>query len=299
MSESRIRSVDDLLIATEAVKLGQPVPAVPKQEATEKKLEPQTIEIKESNESEPEPVSLEIPEEKKEGKELVPEEKESDKASKVAQDDVDEYGNNKVTEKKMYSEEEVQRMIRDRLSRGRHVEAAPQPNIEAPRIADDADGENWESQLKDIIKQTNAEIEQEKAQRAWQQQEAQTQSEFEVKFSQSMGKYKDFSEVVTGKPITNSMMMAARSMTDPAAFIYAACKQQPKEIERIAQLNDPIAQTVEIGRLEEKMKKARQITSSPKPASKISGDMVDETPRQSIDQLINQHAKSKIMLNRR
>ena len=110
-----------------------------------------------------------------------------------------------------------------------------------------------------------------------------------------MSKYSDFQEVVSGKPITNGIMMAARSMADPAAFIYAAAKQQPKELERIAAITDPYVLAAEVGRLEERMKKARTVSKAPKPITKTRGDIADKgNVRQNLDDLIRHDAKRKL-----
>jgi hypothetical protein len=64
------------------------------------------------------------------------------------------------------------------------------------------------------------------------------------------------------------MTYALRGLSDPAAFIYAASKRHPQELARISQIADPAAQIMEMGRLEERMRKAPVGTKAPKPISK-------------------------------
>src|SRR5882724_6042410 len=123
-----IKSADDLIVKSEQDKLGKIVPESKTPQESQSELIKQTPEVKlESNSKE-----LEVSEDKEEQKEKLesqPEEEqqsepEEDKASNdVSNDDeeIDEYGT-KVGKKKLYTEEEVQRMIRDRLKRGQHPE---------------------------------------------------------------------------------------------------------------------------------------------------------------------------------
>ena len=156
--------------------------------------------------------------------------------------------------------------------------------------------EDWESQLKDLIVKTNQEVQQQEEEKQWRAQKAVEQSQFEDKFNKGASRYKDFESVVLGKALTPQMVLATGSMNDPAAFIYAAAKTQPKELERIAQINDPLAQATEIGRLAERMKKARSTTTSaPKPVTTVTGDVSDKkSSRTNIDDLILSDQKSRM-----
>ena len=89
------------------------------------------------------------------------------------------------------------------------------------------------------------------------------------------------------------MTVATRSLKDPAAFIYAAAKRNPEELARIANLSDPYAQMVEIGRLEERMRKNKSTTSAPKPLGRATDDGLvrhkkAEPKEPSIEQMIAQ-----------
>ncbi len=220
-------------------------------------------------------------------------------------DEVDDYGN-KVPKSKTYTEEEVQAMIRKRLKL-HHEERQTQeqrPTVQELRDKhltneefqhEQSSEQPWEVQLESHIKQTVQKIETEKQQHAWQAEQQRAQADFEHRFTGGMAKYADFSEVVSGKPITNGIMMAARSMPDPAAFIYAAAKQQPKELERIAAITDPYVLAAEVGRLEERMKKARLVSKAPKPPTKTRGDIADKgNVRGNLDDLIRSDAKRKM-----
>lgn len=241
---------------------------------------------------------------------LSPDEQTSDltepKADAKAQDtqEIDDYGN-KVPKSKVYTEEEVQAMIRKRLKLHHEDKVAQQPayqptpqQYQQPQEEfqhDQSSEQPWEVQLDNHIEQTFEKIEAKKANKVWQAEQQRAQDEFEHRFTHGMSKYADFNDVVAGKPITNGILMAARSMADPAAFIYAVSKQQPKELERIAAITDPYVQAAEVGRLEERMKKARTLSKAPKPPTQTRGDMADKgATKASLDDLIRHDAKRKL-----
>ena len=212
---------------------------------------------------------------------------------------IDEYGN-PVEKPKMYSEEEVQRMIRDRLSRGRHVESqSTQQQIQKEAEGFQADPnseEPWDVQLETFIERTLDKREKKAETKKWQEIENQRQFEFESKFTSGMNKYSDFHQVVAGKPITDSILIASRSLDNPAAFIYGAAKMHPQELDRIARINDPISQAAEIGRLHERMVKERKVaSSSPRPLEAPRADLPHKTGAQqvSIDERINAYGRQK------
>jgi hypothetical protein len=213
------------------------------------------------------------------------------KKSDEKDEELDEFGS-KTEKPRTYTEEEVQRMIRERLARGQ------QPVQQAAQDfkADPSSEESWEQQLETFVTNTVQKLGQKQQQEQWQQQEQRVQAEFETRFTAGMTKYKDFQEVVANKPITNGIMMAARSMKDPAAFLYAASKQQPKELERIAQIQDPYVLAAEVGRLEERMRKAKTVSAAPKPGSKTKSDMSEKyTAKVTVDDKIRQHAQRKLV----
>jgi len=221
--------------------------------------------------------------------------------------DTDEYGN-PVKKSKLYTEEQVQRIVRERLSR---IKSSP-PNTHSEIKEttqdfqiDNINPEDWEAQLNNFIDKRleaspafDKRLENKTAaeQRRKIEQEEQTiQMQFQEKFTAGVEKYDNFREVVAGKPITDAMMFATRGMDDPAAFIYAASKMQPKELERIANIRDPYQQAVEIGRLDSSLKKARMIANkSPRPLEDIKGDVVTkDRVNTNIDDRIHQYAKMK------
>lgn len=297
---SNMKNLDSLIVSVENAKLGQVIPPAPEpevklevSESVESKL---PVEEPESPDSEAEgdlPEESEALESQTESEALEPE---AESKEVTSDDEVDDYGNRR-DKKKLYTEEEVNKMMRERFKRGNHAESSEKQLTEAAKefSPDPNSEESWETQLESFIDRTIEKRESKQNEKEWKRQEAQSMAEFEVKFSEGMTKYSDFNDVVAGKPITNAMMLATRTMDNPAAFLYAACKQQPKEVARIAAITDPIAQATEIGRLEMSMKKSRRLPASPKPASKISGDTTAEPPKISMDDKIAQHAKTKFM----
>ncbi len=202
-------------------------------------------------------------------------------------ENVDEYGNEIQAKERTYTESEVQAMIRDRLSRGQHAQQPVQPQVQQQQ---QADPEDWQAQLYDVIDQRLNQRDTQLKEQQWQRQEQETQANFEIRFNQGMAKYSDFEQVVVGKPLTPQMVIATRGMQDPAAFIYAAAKTQAPELERISRIQDPITQVVELGRLEERMRKSRaQVSSAPRPIDMIKGDVPDKVERKwNIDDKLRQ-----------
>jgi hypothetical protein len=253
--------------------------------------EPKEIEAIEP-EQESQELEVSEPEEKEEIKEPEPK-KEIEQKSDKEESHLDEYGNE--TEKpRLYTDEDVQRMIKERLQRG---QSQVQPEVQQAADnfqADPNNPEDWEVQLEKFIEKTTQKLEQKKQTKAWQDQERQKQQDFEVKFTHGMNKYRDFKETVGQMPITDSIMMATRDMNDPAAFLYAASKLHPEEVKRIANMPDPFAQAREIGKLDERMRKTRAISKAPAPLAQNKGDMSPKyVPKLSIDQKILSHAKMK------
>ncbi len=228
-------------------------------------------------------------------------EKPADDQESSSGEPVDEYGN-EVPKSRTYTEDEVNKLIQDRLARSRNTQPEQQPNANQPDAKDfkyDAESEQtWEQQLESFVEKTIQKVSNKQTETQWKQQEETRQREFEDKFTTGVGKYTDFESVVRGKSITPSMMMATRGMENPAAFVYAAAKNHPLELDRIAKINDPYSQALEIGKLEEKMRKSKPTTRAPKPISNPTGDIPnDKGGKRSIDDLIRIDEKKEF--NRR
>ena len=288
-------SADNLIVAREnqiLENLGAKVATTPEPEVRA----PEVVET-ETLQEKPQDASFQG--EKPEVKEEV-QHKNDEVASNVAEksestpENTDEYGN-ELPKPRMYTDEEVQNIIRDRLRRGNHgqqPQQAPQQSAQQhPQQPGEAD---WQQELKEIIKGTIGELTHEQQREKMQLQEQQIQAQFEVNFNMGASKFKDFDQVVAGKPITVDMMLATRAMKDPAAFIYAASKNHANELAEIAKNPDPYAQALLVGKLEEKMIKAARITSAPKPATHTASDAgIKPTQKKSVDDLIRDHARTK------
>jgi hypothetical protein len=311
-----IKAIDDLLVK---VQQNEPVEPLTEVKSSETESEsPRLVDNQgesEAKEGESEEKLTHLEQFRKDKEEfLAKQDEKSNESDDNSQEDVvddishpsetDDYGN-KVPKSKTYTEEEVQAMIRKRLKLHHEEKAQQQPQYQPPQQQyqppneefqhDQSSEQPWEVQLENHIKQTVQKLETEKVQVAWQQEEQRNQVEFESRFTNGMSKYSDFNDVVQGKPITNGIMMAARSMADPAAFIYAVSKQHPQELERISQIRDPYVQAAEVGRLEERMKKARTVSKAPKPIAKTKGDIADKgNIKQNLDDLIRHDAKRKL-----
>lgn len=220
----------------------------------------------------------------------------------------DEYGNKIDKKGRVYTQEEVNAMLRDRNSRG---EFAKQ---EAERIRQEAireyqeslrqqqnqeinseSGEDWKQEFESLVVETLSKHEQRQRQILQQQELARQNAEFAIKFNKGAEKYPDFEGVVAVENLTPDMIFATRGMSDPAAFLYAASKTQTQELQRISRLNDPYVQAVELGKLEERMRKAKYVSSnSPKPVSQVRGDVsTNEKPMTIDDKLRIEEAKRR------
>lgn len=211
---------------------------------------------------------------------------------------IDEYGN-PVAKPKVYTEDEVNAMMRDRFSRGKWAEQNI-PRQETQQATKDFNPDpqsedSWETQLEGFIEKTIEKRQAKQSETQWRQQEAARQAEFEAKFSSGMSKYQDFQQIVAGKPVTDSMMLAARSLENPAAFVYGAAKLHPQELERISRITDPYTQAAEVGRLHERMVKERKaVSGTPKPIESPKGDIGQKVINQpSIESRIHDYAKQK------
>lgn len=196
---------------------------------------------------------------------------------------VDEYGN-PAPESKTYTEEEVNerinKAIRDRLARLERNNQQPQQQPQQTAASQAAAGfeynpdsaQDWQQQLESFVEQTVSKMTGRQQQQQQQQREQQAQAEFEIKFHQGMGKFQDFTDVVGQQPITDAMTIATRAMKDPASFLYAAAKRHASELQRISQLPDQYAQMVEMGKLEERMRKNKEATKAPRPLASTKED---------------------------
>lgn len=205
--------------------------------------------------------------------------------------DLDEYGNSRE-KPKLYTEEEVNerinKTIRERL-RNRGQEPPPQQAQPQATNSDGTANEDWQEQLEGFIEQTLVKRTQREQMTQAQQREAAAYEEFHDKFQQGMGRFNDFHDVVKPTDFDDPMAQALRGIKDPAAFAYAASKRHPEELARIRSLQDPYAKMVEIGKLEERMKKQANATKAPKPVSRtVEDSTIKPKPREtnSIDDLI-------------
>lgn len=215
-------------------------------------------------------------------------------------EDDDEYGIGK-TEERMYTQAEVNEMFRKRfknnpeqnpLNKQQQQEAAREFKI------DENSDLSIEQQLENFVEHV---IENKTKKHQAQQAHAleqQRQAEFEQKFEKGMSKYSDFVEVVGSQPFDDVMVVATRSMKDPAAFMYAASKNHPKEVERISKISDPYAKIVEIGRLEASMRKAKEASKTPAPSGKTPQNNAPAVGKRNLDSLIQAYGEKKINYRR-
>ena len=227
------------------------------------------------------------PADQDEGDEPEQDKKPAKKAeSEDDEDGLDEYGNEKerippgMKDRLDRKEKQHQREIeqRDRELQALRQQLQQQGASKEVQQAvkdfkyDPNDEVSWEQQLSDFVKSTVNNMQTEQQQRVRQSQEEHAQREFHQKFVKGMERFGDFREVVGAQPMDDAMTLALRGMSDPAAFIYAASKRNPQEIERISKLPDPYARMVEMGKLEERMRRNKPTTKAPRPLGRTQED---------------------------
>ncbi len=290
-----IKSIDALITATPEA---QPMKYEERLEATKIDVSHPSSQVKPvkevvtpetSDEIDDEPI--EKPAKEAEQKEPVPESK--------ADDNNDEYGN-PIAKEKTYTEAQVQQMIRDRLKRGQfkqdHTPTANEQD-QAQKAGfeyDESSNETWTQQLENFVERTVDKVAEKKQRKQQEADSKNAQAEFEDRFYSGMAKYDDFVQTLSDKPVTNNMLIATRGLKNPAAFLYTAAKRAPQELERISKLADPYAQVIEMGRLHERLSKAKPVTKAAAPLSPDRGDIGDRRPAKvSIDHLIQEDAQKR------
>lgn len=230
----------------------------------------------------------------------TPENTEKTENKAVDSPDTDEYGNPVVKKQKMYTEEEVQQKIRDRL---RRVKEQPVQQTQQQQLQDAQDAgfeynENseltWAQQLENFVENTMVKVGQRHQRKQEEAVQKAAQVEFESKFQSGMEKYPDFVETLQDKHVDNAMMMGIQGLNNPAAFLYTVAKKAPKELERIAKIPNPYARAAEMGALHAKLSKPKNSTNAPKPLSQDRGDLTEKpAAKVSIDHLIAEDAKKR------
>lgn len=213
----------------------------------------------------------------------------NDRASE-GDDELDDYGNKKERmpkgmkdrldrKEKQYQEEVAQRdyeisRLRQQLSQ---TGASPEVQQAAKDFQyDPNDSDGWEQQLAAFVDSRLDNRQKEHHAKQMEAKEQHEEQKFRQKFTQGMDRFSDFREVVSKQPIDDAMTLSLRGMNDPSAFIYAVSKRQPGELERISKIPDYYARITEMGKLEERMRRNKPSTSTPRP---LGRPKEDGTPR--------------------
>lgn len=278
-----ISNIDDLLMG-----VGNSQQAATPEHKDKLQKEEEKAPIEELEQDAPEYESEEPDSETSEPNNEDDEESEPEKKAESADDDIeeDEYGNTKerlpkgMRDRLERKEKQHQREIEQRdyeLQQLRQQLSNKGASHEVQKAAADfeynPDNEStWQQQLTDFVKQTVSSMQTDEVQKTRQIQEQNVQREFHKKFTQGMDRFTDFREVVGAQPMDDAMTLALRGMADPSAFIYAASKRRPLDIERISKLPDPYARMVEMGKLEESMRRNKPSTKAPRPLGRTKED---------------------------
>lgn len=286
---SNISSIDDLLMGVG----NSQQPATPEHK---EKLQEEKAPIEEMDSDEPEYGETEDAPDLEPESDDEPEEK-TERKDESHDDEVeeDEYGNKKerippgMKDRLDRKEKQHQREIEQRdfeLQQLRQQLANQGASSQVQKAAADFeynpdDESTWQQQLKDFVKQTVNSMHSDEQQKTRAVQEQNAQREFQQKFTKGMDRFTDFREVVGNQPIDDAMTLSLRGMADPSAFIYAASKRHPQEIQRIAKLPDPYVRMVEMGKLEERMRRNKPSTKTPRPLGRTKEDATSKvTPKQ-------------------
>ncbi len=224
-------------------------------------------------------------------------------------EDVDDYGNTKAKDNEI---------IRERLARqAESLKRQHQAELDALRVQltpvqqqqvadgfqyDENSGQSWDQQLRQFVEHTVQGMTERQTQEAQRKRDMEAQREFETKFSDDMTRFGDFREVIGSlpAPITDPMVHATRGMKNPAAFLYAAAKRAPQELQRISNIQDPYVQISEMGRLEANLRQTKPGTKAPRPIGRPQEDaQIPHTGKQrepTIEELILQSDKRKLAL---
>ncbi len=221
-----------------------------------------------------------------------PDDDEEEEKPQKKEADIDEYGNEQEPENEV---------IRERLARQARKHQAEIDSLRAQLAQQGASAQvqqaakefeynpddegNWQQQLASFVKQTVSSMNREQQEVQQRQHEVQAQHAFESKFRDGMNRFDDFREVISSLPceITDPMTLATRSMDNPAAFLYAAAKRHPQELDRISKLRDPYGQMMEMGKLEERMRKGKTLTKAPRPLGRTPEDSTVKTKPKEKD----------------
>lgn len=278
-----ISSIDDLLSTAKSASQPEAPEHQYKTEPEEiEEMEPETPEYDTGDEEHAESQSPEEPNEDAE-----------DSDDEATETQEDEYGNKKEVmsknmQKRMKKLEQKHQAEIDDLRRqlaqagaSREVQKAAEDFNFDPNTEGD-----WEQQFAQMVRQTIAKDEQERVQKAKQQEEYQESQAFRGRFEQGMNRFDDFVDVVSNQPVDDAMTLALRGVADPAAFIYAASKRMPQELERISKLKSPHDRYAEMIRLEGKMRANKPATKAPRPLGRTQEDASAPPPKKKGDDSI-------------
>jgi len=219
----------------------------------------------------------------------------------ASDDESDDYGNTRPKDNEVIRErlarqaESMKRQHQAELDALR-AQLTPQQNQAVNQAAegfnyDENSNQSWDQQLRSFVEHTVQGMTQRQAQEAQATRDRQAQMEFENKFRDDVQRFPDFQQTIVGvgAQISDPMVYATRGMKNPAAFLYAAAKRAPQELQRISNIKDPYVQVAEMGRLEASLRQTKPATKAPRPLSKSHEDLTiphksDKEP--TIEELI-------------
>lgn len=282
-------SIDDLLMGGSSNQ--HPMPTEEKSQ-----YEPEPIEEIESEVSADDDQDEDVPQDDHTNEQGPPDD-EDEKPQPDHKKEFDDYGNEKEPENEAIRERLARQARKhqaeiDALRAQLAQQGATQPMQQAVKDFeyDPESSGDWQQQLASFVKQTVNSMTRDQQDLQARNEELRNQQEFESKFREGMGRFNDFVDVMDDLSfeISNPMTLATRAMSDPAAFLYAAAKRNPQELERISKLRDPYAQMTEMGKLEERMRKNKPSTKAPRPLERTQENAAIPSYKKKTDPTIEE-----------
>src|SRR5690606_4652462 len=205
-------------------------------------------------------------------------------------------------EPKRFTEDEVnERINRAAGERYERFERNSQGAAPKPDNQEAAQGEEQcQEQLTTCVESTVSNLSVKQQGEEAQLREQQARAEFEQKIISGRQRFKDYDAVVTGAPVSQPMLEASRGLDDPAAFWYTAQKRAPDDVKAISQMENAYAQMIAIGKLDDKLRAQKKITSTPKPIQKVTGGVSGKDSRElTIEEQIERSNKERLANLRR
>lgn len=300
MDSTNVSNIDDLLMGGQGNSQQPPTPESIESEVPEVYEDsPEPKEDLYGLEEKPQDDHTEDPQESEESDD------ESHDDHKKQEPEYDEYGNKTEGMKKRLKKQADKYEGRIQQLEAQIAQLTPNQQQQVQKAADNFEfdpnsDDDFQRQFETMVEQTLTNMQSRQQQESRLREEQEIQGNFERKLVSGMKRFEDFEQTIAELPckIDYDMAQATRSLDDPAAFLYAAAKRHPQELERISKMRDPYAKVREMGKLEERMRKSKPTTQAPRPLGRAKEDAHLPVPKakteDSIEDLIAKNDAKKL-----